>query len=56
MSVHNKQELLEHCGHEIEIAYYGTYDDPVSVTIECLTCGTVLVDFEGNEEKDHVDC
>jgi len=44
MSVTTAQELLEHYGHKIVVMYYGHKDDPVSVTIECETCSTVLHD------------
>lgn len=44
MAVHTSAELLDHYGHEVEVAKYG--DPPVNVAIECMTCMTVLVDFE----------
>ena len=42
MAVNSYVELVTHKGHEIEIA---TYADE-NVSIECLSCGEVLVDFE----------
>lgn len=52
MSVSNKKELLNHLGHEIEVAYYGNEEDPASVTIECLDCCEVLVCFEDEEDTE----
>lgn len=49
----NKKELIQHYGHEIEIAYYGDKNNPNSVTIECLDCFEVLIDCE-EEEEDYV--
>jgi hypothetical protein len=40
----NFSELAAHVGHEVEVATYGT--PPVNVAIECMTCGTVLVDYD----------
>ena len=48
MSVTNYKELMEHYGHEIEIANY----DGVNVAIECLDCCVVLLDFD-NEESEY---
>lgn len=42
-----KLDLAFHVGHDVEVAMY--YDG-LSVTIECLTCGCILID--GTEEKD----
>ena len=40
---HQFQELLQHLGHDIEVAAYGA--DPVAnVAVECVTCHVVLVD------------
>ena len=47
MSVANRKELLEHLGHDVEVA---SYNDGESVTVECLTCNEVL--YEESEEID----
>lgn len=47
MAVSSRKELAEHLGHEIEISQY---NDGESVTIECLTCGSVLIAAEDFEE------
>ena len=38
--------LREHIGHEIECVCYcgGNSSDPENVSVECNTCGTVIVD------------
>ncbi len=51
MTVKTTKELLEHLGHDIEVAYYGKKDDPHSVTIECATCYTVLFEAEPEPES-----
>ena len=38
--------LKEHFGHKVVVAKYGNPDDPVSVCLECETCGTVVLDAE----------
>jgi hypothetical protein len=38
-------ELLAHAGHETETVYYGTDNQAVNASIECITCGCVLVDL-----------
>lgn len=42
------EELSQHYGHEVEIAVYGPLDEDVhyNSSIECITCGTVLIDSE----------
>ncbi len=43
-----KNDMLEHEGHELEVAVYG---DAHSVTIECMDCHTVLIDSEEDYEE-----
>jgi len=43
LGIVDKQELRNHLGHNIEIA---EYRDNLSITIECLDCGCVLIDTE----------
>ena len=38
--------LKQHRGHNVEIVSYGDWDDPASVTLECLDCGCVILDAE----------
>ena len=38
--------LMEHFGHEVEIACYGDVEDPVNVSLECLDCGCVICDSD----------
>ena len=41
-----KERLLPHAKHAIEIAWYGKEGDPWSITVECMDCHEVLIDFE----------
>lgn len=54
MSVSNYTELRSHIGHEIECVFYNAgheYEqDPVNVSLECVTCGEVLMDFDQPKE------
>lgn len=43
------EDLLAHLGHYIEVAYYGTREDPANVALECTTCYVVLMDFDQGE-------
>ena len=38
--------LLAHRGHELVVASYGDPDNPQNVSLECETCGTVVLDAE----------
>ena len=38
--------LLKHYGHKVEIAVYGTIDDPMSVTIEDMDTHEIIIDAE----------
>jgi len=46
------RDLLNHVGHEIELAVYGDLEEPHNVAIECMTCGCVLIDFDHPEIVD----
>lgn len=39
------EKLLNHVGHNIEIATYGK-DAPVNVSIECIDCYEVIYDVD----------
>ena len=41
--------IRNHYEHEIEIARYGTEENPVNFAIECVTCFEVLADEEMEE-------
>ena len=49
MSVSNFKELLAHVGHNIECVTYGNNDDIVNVSLECVDCDEVLLDFDNNK-------
>lgn len=50
----NKKELIEHYEHNIKITYYGSKNNPSSVTIECMDCMEVLIDCKDEEgEEDY---
>ena len=47
MSVSCFKDLMDHVGHKIVVAYYGTSRKAaVNVAVECETCKEVLQDFE----------
>ena len=48
MAIQLKQ-IKDHVGHEIECVEYG---GGVNHTIECVTCGMVLIDDHEDEEED----
>jgi Lar family restriction alleviation protein len=43
MGAHSYSDLMEHVGHKIECV---TYANGANVAVECLTCSTVLMDFD----------
>lgn len=47
MAAHTYEDLAEHVGHEIVCVEYG---DGANVAVECETCGTVLLDFDKEED------
>lgn len=50
MGCSSYRELAEHIGHQIEVAIYGK---SVNAAIECMTCHTVLVDFDNDWGSTH---
>lgn len=49
MGAHEFEELRQHIGHKIECVCYG--DPPVNVSVECITCGEVLMDLDSTYEN-----
>jgi hypothetical protein len=51
----SKDELKAHCGHRIECVSYAfdyEYDgDAQNVSLECVTCGEVLLSFDYPKEE-----
>lgn len=45
MAVSSLLQVLSHCGHRVEVVYYGDKSSPSSVTVECLDCGEVLLEL-----------
>lgn len=43
------RDLSPHVGHEIEIVAYA---DGANVAIECVTCGSVLIDFDRPDSEE----
>lgn len=43
MAVNSYDELKAHVNHELECVSYGLGEN---VAVECMTCGTVLIDFD----------
>ena len=48
MSVTSFKELKNHVGHKIEVVVYGK-EGLLNVSCECVTCNTVLMDFDNEE-------
>ena len=48
MSVNNYKDLLEHLGHDFECVSYTSPDKdfPDNVTLECITCGEVIITYD----------
>lgn len=44
--------LLDHVGHEFECVIYGTQAEPHNVSLECITCNEVMIDFDRNSEDE----
>ena len=57
MGAYSFEEIRDHIGHDLECVRYGQNDKCVNVSIECITCGEVLIDLHPNEylakEKDN---
>lgn len=47
------EKAIIHAGHRIECVTYGRPGDPEvsAVTLECVTCGTVIVDASPGEDE-----
>jgi hypothetical protein len=56
MCVWDFKSLSAHVGHELECVLYGeNYEyegDAVNVSLECMTCGEVIIDFDREEEEE----
>lgn len=48
MGVINFLDLKRHVGHKFDCVTYGQNDN---VSLECLTCSEVIIDFESDEEN-----
>ena len=47
MGVNSFEDLRRHIGHKIECVCYGKKgEEPQNVSVECVTCNEVLLDFE----------
>lgn len=49
MGVSSYKDLAQHVGHEFECVFYDTPDKNWNVSLECLTCHQVIVDFDTEE-------
>lgn len=52
MSATTYEELRHHLGHQVQVVGYSPLPgpfDPVNVAVECVTCGTVLLDADHPE-------
>jgi hypothetical protein len=50
MSASCYEDLREHIGHDIVCIGYGDGHDFPNVSLECETCGCVLLDFDEGEK------
>ena len=50
MGSHSFEDLIRHVGHEIKCVSYG--DPPHNASVECMTCGEVIIDFDKDEPID----
>ncbi len=50
--VHAFQKIANHVGHATEVVAYGRVNYTLNVAIECLDCGTVIVDEDRYPEED----
>jgi hypothetical protein len=49
---HMAKLLLEHVGHTIECVTYGLPgESPDNVSVECIDCSVVLVDYDLDEQE-----
>ena len=46
------EKLKQHIGHNIVCTYYGGYENPADICIECETCGEILISAEDYELED----
>lgn len=49
MSVSNYEDLEVHVGHEMECT---SYAQGANVAVECLTCGSIIIDFDREETEE----
>ena len=52
MGAGSYEDLKHHVGHKLKCVYYGDKNNPANVAIECLTCNTVLLDFDHPEMEE----
>ena len=50
MAARNFSELVAHKGHAVTLVTYGKEPDNVwNVAVECMACGTVLLEYDNDE-------
>lgn len=47
-----KPHLGRHAGHDLVLAYYGDFDNPSDICIECEDCHEVLISAEAFDMED----
>ena len=50
MSAMSYADLRTHLGHRIECVGYGDAGNPQNVSVECVDCYEVLLDFDCDDE------
>ena len=52
MTVSSYGDLKPHINHHVVCTYYGERISPNNVTVECVDCGEILMDFNNPKEED----
>jgi hypothetical protein len=55
MAVSSYDELVECVGHDIECVVYGNGNDIRNVSVECMDCYMVLLDYDNPDSLDRRD-
>ena len=53
MSVASFQDIMDHVGHDVVATFYGLEgkrENAENATIECETCGEILVQYDKDED------
>lgn len=48
MGASSYEDLKRHVGHKVECVVYG---DDANVSVECVTCNEVIIDFDREDDR-----